>query len=229
MMPISVWFHTLLSRGDSPEPWPVAISITHECMTALRTSGLLDACTELNVGINGIEAEVKDYADITLPHKAKRIWHGRAFNENLTICALHEWSRTHPGWAVLYFHCKGGASHDPDSPYLIGVSSPWRRTMVQYLVGGWRESVAELERGADIVCCHFMWGMADGSQNIPAGNMLWVNSTFAGALPPMTERERIKISGIAAAESRYEAEVFWGNGRRPAVFQWLPNGGGGVP
>ena len=101
--------------------------------------------------------------------------------------------------------------------------------MVQYLVGGWRESVAEIERGADIVCCHFMWGMADGSQNIPAGNMLWLNSTFAGSLPDMFQRDRIKTSGIAAAESRYEAEVFWGNGRRPAVFQWLPNGGQGVP
>ena len=228
-MKTAIWYHTLLTRGTSPEPWPLSIQITIEAMEALRTSGLLDACDELNVGINSLEIEAADYALVALPPKAKIIWHGRAFSENLTICALHEWCKTHPGWAVLYFHCKGGASHEPGSPYLVGVSEPWRRTMTAYMVGGWRQCVADLESGADIVCCHWLWNMADGSQHIPAGNFAWLNSNFVASLPSMYDRERIKQDGIGAASSRYEAEVFWGNGRRPVVSQHMPNGGGGVP
>lgn len=228
-MKIAVWFHTLLSRGESPELWPLAFAITEEAMAALQQTGLADRCDELHVGINGLESEVGEYAELLIPPKAKIHWHGRYFNENGTICALHEWSKSHPGWAVLYFHAKGGASHEPESGYYRGVSEPWRKTMLSYMVGGWQRCLADIESGADVVCCHWMWNMADGTQHIPAGNFLWLNSSFVGSLPSMHERDRIKQSGIAAADSRYEAEVFWGNGKRPIVVQHLPNGGGGVP
>lgn len=229
-MNIAVFYHCLfgLKEGKVFEEKPAAFAIVHEFVSALRTSGLLDEAQEVFFGVNG-GPESEDYAKISLPPKAKMIFHGldsRA--ENLTICHLHEWCRTHPRWAVLYAHAKG-CTHPPESPYATGVSAPWRQTMTQYLVGGWRESVAQLEAGADIACCHWLWGMADGTQHIPAGNFLWTTSDFVASLPSMHQRERIKQSGIAAKESRYEAEVFWGNGRRPAVFQWLPNGGGGVP
>lgn len=229
MMPIAVFYHCLFTHGNPREVRPGALAIAMQFFSALGTSGLLDASRELVVGVNGSEEDSRDYAHIVIPSKAKVLYHGmNSFAENLTICALHAWCQSHPGWAVLYAHAKG-CTHDPESPYAMGVSGPWRDTMTRHLVGAWKESVAALEAGADVVCCHWMWNMADGTQHIPAGNFLWVNSTFAGSLPPMTERDRIKQSGIAAAESRYEAEVFWGNGRRPAVFQWLPNGGGGVP
>lgn len=228
-MKIGVWYHTLLTRGTSPELWPLSFSITMEAMEALRATGLLDACDELNVGINSLQEEAEEFAQLVLPQKAKIIWHGRYYNENGTICALHEWSKSHPAWAVLYFHCKGGASHEPGSPYYTGVSEPWRQTMTHYMIGGWRQCVKDLEVGADIVCCHWLWNQADGTQHIPAGNFLWLNSSFVASLPPMSQRARIKQSGIASPESRYEAEVFWGNGRRPVVSQHLPNGGYGVP
>lgn len=229
-MRISVWYHCLfgLKENGHFEEKPVAFAIVHEFVTALRISGLLDSCDELHVGING-GPESEDYAKLVLPVKAQLKFHGldsRA--ENLTICHLHDWSQTHPHWAVLYCHAKG-ATHPPDSAYGSGVSRPWRETMMRYLVGGWRESVQELNKGADVVCCHWLWNMADGTQHIPAGNFLWTTSDFAASLPSMHHRERIKMSGIANIESRYEAEVFWGFGRRPTVFQWLPNGGGGVP
>ena len=117
----------------------------------------------------------------------------------------------------------------PDSSYGNTVSGPWRHAMMQDLVMGWRECVAALDAGSDIACSHWMWNMADGTQHIPAGNFLWVKSEFAAALPSMFLRDRIKVSGISSLESRYEAEVFWGNGKRPSVYQVRPNGGGGVP
>ena len=97
------------------------------------------------------------------------------------------------------------------------------------LTTNWRTCVMDLETH-DIACSHWMWNMgSDQSQHSPAGNFLWLTSNFAASLPSMFERERIKMSGIASIESRYEAEVHFGNGRRPVVKQYRPNGGGGVP
>ncbi len=229
MMPIAVFYHCLFTHGKPREVRPGAMAIVLDFMMKAAQCGLLDACSEFVVGVNGTEEESGDYVKLAIPKKARVIYHGLdSFAENLTICALHTWAQAHPNWAVLYCHAKG-CTHDPESPYAQHVSGPWRGTMTAHLVGGWKESVAQIEAGADIVCCHWLWGQCDGTQHIPAGNFLWLNSTFAGSLPPMHNRERIKSDGIAAASSRYEAEVFWGNGHRPTVFQWLPSGGGGVP
>jgi len=66
-------------------------------------------------------------------------------------------------------------------------------------------------------------GQADGTQNIPAGNFLWIKSDFVATLPSMYKRDRIKLSGMTSPESRYEAEVFWGNGTRlPKVIDKHP-------
>lgn len=227
-MKIAVFYHALFSHGNPREFRIGAWNIVSEAMQALNQSGLTEAAEEIHICYNGSEEE-RDFAQVIAPAKAQIVCHGlESFAENLTIVRLWEWSHSHPGWAVLYAHAKG-ATHPPESPYAQGVSAPWRKTMLTYMVGGWQQCVKDLESGADIVCCHWLWNMADGTQHIPAGNFLWLNSSFIASLPSMHERARIKQSGIAAAESRYEAEVFWGNGRRPIVAQHLPNGGGGVP
>lgn len=225
---IAVWFHGLFSHGTPRELKPGAFNIVTESMQALQQSGLADAATEIHTCFNGDEEE-RQYAELLVPAKAQITMHGpHSFAENLTIVKLWEWSKSHPGWFVLYFHAKG-CTHDPESAYAKGVSAPWRRTMTDYMVGNWRRCMMDLANGADVVCCHWLWNMCDGTQHIPAGNFLWLTSSFIASLPSMHLRDRIRESGIAAAESRYEAEVFWGNGRKPNVVQHLPNGGGGVP
>ncbi len=227
-MKLAIFYHALFYLGDPPELRPMAVGIVMEQMEQLKQSGLLDACDEMIVGVNGgVESEVP--ALMTLPAKAKVVYHGLASRaENLTIVALHEWCKTHLGWAVLYFHAKG-CTHPADSDYGKNVSGPWRRAMMDDLVGGWRNCMADMEAGYDVACSHWLWGMADGTQHIPCGNFAWVRSSFAASLPDMHLRERIKQSGIGNVESRYEAEVFWGNGRKPTVKQYRPNGGNGVP
>ncbi len=227
--PIAIWFHCLFYLGDPPELLPKAIEIVAEQMAQLKESGLLDACTEMVVGVNG-GPESEALAPLILPEKAKVVYHGLASrSENLSIVALQEWSKKHPGWLVLYFHSKS-ATHPPDSAYGNNVSTPWRRAMMHDLVTNWRQCVSELNVGYDICCSHWLWNQADGSQHLPAGNFAWFTSDFIAQLPSMYARERIKVSGIGALESRYEAEVHWGNShRRPNVSQIRPNGGGGVP
>lgn len=228
-MKIAVWYHTLFFLGQPPELRPKAVDITIEQMQLMQQSGLEAAADLITVGINGGE-ESADLAALCLPKKAQRLYHGLdCRNENLTITSFHAWAQLQKEeWFVLYFHAKG-ASHQPGESYGENVSDPWRRAMQADLIGNWKTAVAWLSQGADIVCSHWLWNMADGTQHIPAGNFLFTRSSFVASLPSMFLRDRIKVSGIKALESRYESEVFWGNGRRPKVMQFRPHGGGGVP
>jgi hypothetical protein len=227
MIPIVVYYHCLFQIGDNVLPG--ALEIIHNQMLMLKVSGLEDAASKIVCGINGgKESEV--YAKSLLPQKAECIYHGlQSRAENLTIIALENWLKTQTELSyILYFHAKG-ATHEKGNPYGEGVSKPWRESMMHDNVANWKACIAELDVGYDIICSHWLWNMADGTQHIPAGNFLWVRSTFAKMLPSMYLRDRIKVSGIDNIESRYEAEVYWGNGPRPTVKSFRPNGGGGVP
>lgn len=226
--PIAVWYHCLFALGNPPVYLPSAPEIVAEQMACLKTSGLEDAATEIHIGVNGTKAESEPFAGIFFPAKAQVTYHGlQCRNELRTILMLEKWAPTHPNWNVLYFHAKG-STHAPGSSYGDQVSAPWRVGMMQDLVLGWKKCIEELD-GHDIVCSHFMWSMADGTQHIAAGNFWWATSNFLSKLPSFMIRDRIRVSGIDSVESRFEAEVILGNGPRPTVKSWRPNGGGGVP
>ncbi len=228
MKPIIIFYHCLFQLGD--QILDSALNIVTQQMEALKSTGLEDAAAEIHCGVNGgPESEV--FARGILPKKATVKYHGlQSRAENLTSAVMiEEWLKAHPEeCSILYFHCKG-ATHAPGSSYGEGVSKPWREGMMQDVILGWRNCVNDLENGFDISCSHWMWNMADGTQHIPAGNFLWIKGSFARQLPSIYLRDRIHVSGIAAYESRYEAEVYWGNGPRPNVKSYRPNGGGGVP
>lgn len=225
MKPIAIFYHCLFEIDG--EILPSAIEIVDEQMKALEKSGLLNVATEMYVGVNGGD-ESRVFVENLIPPKAKVVFHGlQSRAENLTIVEIEKWVKGHPDWHILYFHSKG-ATHPPGSSYGDGVSKPWREGMMQDLVVNWRQCVSDLE-SHDIVCSHWMWNLADGTQHIPAGDFLWLTSNFSAKLPSIYLRDRIKVSGIAALDSRYEAEVYWGNGPRPNVKSYRPNGGGGVP
>lgn len=226
MKPIAVFFHGLFVLGDPPKPLDNAINIIKEQMQWIGDSGLLKAASELHVGING-SIESEPIAEAVLPYQARVTYHGlQSRAENLTVVMVENWVKTHPGWGILYLHSKS-STHSPESDY-GKFATAWRRGMMEDLVTNWRTCVEDLETH-DIVCSHWMWNMADGTQHIPAGNFLWVTSDFVAKLPSIYLRDRIKLSGIDALESRFESEVFWGNGPRPTVKQFRPQGGGGVP
>lgn len=224
---IAIFFHCLFFKDDG-EPFDRALSIVMEQMEQIKRSGIISAASYFEIGINGGEESV-GVSELVLPKEAVKVYHGLSSKaENLTIIQIENWAKTHPDWLVLYFHAKG-STHPEGSSYGINVSDPWRRSMMHYLVAHWRECVSEFANGHDVVCCRWLWSMADGTQHIPAGNFLWITSNFVKRLPSMFLRERIKMSGISAAESRYEAEVYWGNGPRPNVCQILPQSMDGIP
>lgn len=227
--PIAIFYHALFALDRQENVLPRACAIVHDQMQMVMRSGLGDAAQEFTVGINGgLESVI--YSKLFIPSKAKCVYHGlESHAENLTIVEIEKWLPNHPGWNVLYFHAKG-CTHPPDSGYGLTVSDPWRNTMNNYLIANWQMCVNDLENGAESVGCHFMRNLADGTQNIWAGNFWWATSDFLSTLPSIYKRARIAQSGIAHKDSRFEAEVWIGNGSRcPLVREYLPSGGGGVP
>lgn len=214
-MRIAIFFHCLFVGGEPPDLLPKAVEIVQEQMAALEGSGLEAAASEIYVGVNG--GPESECFRTWLPTKARVTYHGlQSKSENLTILMLENWVRENPDCLVLYFHTKGATADHRHR-------DNWRKLMMHYLVRQWRQCVADLNNGYDIVCLRWLWDQCDGTQHIPAGNFLWVKSDFVRKLPSILLRDRIKACGLGALESRYEAEVYWGNGPRPQVLQYQPS------
>lgn len=220
MKPIAVFYHGLFTHGE-PRTFRIgAYQIISEAMNLLHISGLADVASEITTCFNGSEKD-RDYALAIVPSKAKIIMHGdNSFAENLTHVLIEDWVKSHPGWYLLYFHAKG-ATHDPASDY-GQFAGRWRRCMQKHCVEQWRQCIEELDSGKEAVGVHWLTGMgSDKSQHFFAGNVYWVTSDFRATIPSIFTRERIKISGIASAESRYESEVILGNGPRLPIIKDL--------
>jgi hypothetical protein len=133
---------------------------------------------------------------------------------------LEQWLPGHEDYYVLWFHSKG-ATHEPGH-YL---SDRWRGCMQKHCVVNWRQCVADLDAGFESVGCHWMSGnKTPPGQSIWAGTFFWAKASFLLTLPSVMKRDRIKLSGLDSIESRYEAEVWIGNGPRlPRVKDYHPN------
>lgn len=221
-MNLAIWYHCCFTING--KRLPAADHVIGGQMDALKTSGLLDACSNFFIGINGDLGA----ATIDLPEKATVIHHGvNSFGELRTIRALEKWLPGHgEDWAVLYFHSKGVTRKIGDTH-----SDPWRNCMMHHLVQNWEKCVAKFQHGYDSVGCHWMEPpeTPDG-QYIWAGNFWWSTASYLLTLPPLMERARIKLSGIDSAESRFEGEVWHGNGEiRPIFKDFCPSWNPGRP
>lgn len=217
MNPIAIFYHCLFYLDNRLlEP---AVHITREQMDLLRVSGLLNAAQEIVVGINGGK-ESLDMARLILPAKANLVCHGlQCHTELRTILMLHEFSKNHPDWFILYFHCKGATRPPEDA-----IRTIWRRCMMRHLVGQWQQCVSDLGE-VESVGCHWMtYPKTPVGQSIWAGNFWWSRSDFIAALPSIDGRDRIKESGLDSVDSRYESEVWIGNGTRlPSIRDYHPD------
>jgi hypothetical protein len=177
-------------------------------MGALVSSGLADAADQIYTCFNGNEESL---ARSLVPAKAKIIMHGMdSFAENLTLVMIEKLVKVNPDAYFLYFHGKC-STHTPNNDE-FDICTRWRRCMLKRNVLEWRRAVDILGRGYDAVGCHFRHHQCDGTHHFFAGNYWWAQSNFLRRLPSIYSRERIRTSGIAAPESRHEAEVILGNG-----------------
>jgi hypothetical protein len=87
--------------------------------------------------------------------------------------------------------------------------------MTRHVIANWRQCVQDLEQGFDAVGVHYMEPPATPpGQRILAGNYWFAKSDYLRTLPSIMERDRIKVSGLKHPDSKYEAEVWLGNGPR---------------
>ncbi len=215
--PIIIFFHAVFQIED--KPLLSACRIVHEQMTVLKDSGLLDACDEFHVGVNG-GVESEQFVEAFIPKKAIVTYHGlKCRNELRTLLMVERWCNNFkPEAYVLYFHAKG-ATHPPDSEYGKNMSTPWRARMMHECVEKWRFCVRDLETH-DVVGCHWLTGQGwDKSQHYFAGTFFWTRASFFRTIPSVLTRQRIKDSGIDSIESRYEAEVKIGNGPKLPIVK----------
>jgi hypothetical protein len=219
--PIAIFYHCLFLLGTPPAMLPNAISVVNEQMEQLEASGLLEAATELHIGVNGGQ-ESELFGHYVFPKKANVIYHGLQCRTELrTLMHLQKIMAGHKGWKVLYFHSKGATRSASDD-----MTTRWRNCMMRHLVENWRICVATLGPRIDSVGCHWKDGQVDGTQNIWGGNFWWATSDFINTKPLIESHPRIPImGGIDAVEARYEAEVWLGAGpRRPRVRDFHPSG-----
>jgi len=208
MKPIAIFYHCLFFLDSANNLLGNAFNIVKEQMDQIKSSGLLEHTKEFNAGING-GAESQPVAKLALPAMANITLHGlQCRNECRTICLLEDWIASHPDWYVLYLHAKG-CTHPEGNEF----STIWRKCMMKNAVTNWRRCVKDLDEGYDSVGSHWMTGeQTPPGQSIWAGNFWWAKTSFLATLPSIMLRDRIKLSGIDSIESRYESEVWIGNG-----------------
>lgn len=187
-------------------------------IVSLKKTGLFDAASYMLAGVNGGQ-ESLSIANLAIPKQACTLLHGlQCRNECRTIRALETWLPGHEDYYVLYFHAKG-ITHQSD------MRKRWRDCMTINVIDRWRRCVSDLDSGYESVGCHWMTGDATPpGHSIWAGNFWWAKASFLMTLPSIMERDRIHVSGIDSVDSRYESEVWIGNGKRlPKVLDYHPH------
>lgn len=237
-MKIAVFYHTLFFIKD--HPLTNGVAITREQMDLMRASGLVDAASEIHIGINGGQ-ESRVYALQNLPRKGSVYYHGLdKTSEMPTLERLQAWLPGHDDWNVLYFHAKGAthAQSDPDDVSRYGMGARaycdferrWRACMMRHCITNWRTCVADLDAGFESVGCHWMMNVgAHNRDNIWGGNFWWARASFLMSLPNISTLDTVNRPDLPDSK-RYEAEHWIGEGPRlPKIKDYHINGIGSCP
>lgn len=221
-MNLAIWYHCKVFGAGIPSE-DEAVAILAEQMSALKSSGLAEAASEIHIGVNGDNGQGLLAAGFA-PDKSIVHVHGPdATTELPTFALLRQWvaGLTAPwDWAVLYHHSKGVTN--PQDPF----RHHHRRVMQGFCVEKWRQCVKDLERGYDAVGCN--WVDPITRPVLPgrffAGNFWWARADYLMTLPPLANHandynlvERIQAEGwIGSAKDRPKVLDY----ERPHLSEW---------
>lgn len=212
MNPISVWYHCRLFGGE-PEINPdFSLPLMGEQMETMKDSGLLSACQELVVCVNGDGANKA--AARGLAPKARFVDNGSQAKSLLpTVNALREWSIQHPDWLVCFWHIKG-VTHPKD--YLNTV---WRHCMEKWVIKHWRQCVADILAGHDTVGAHWLTREQYGdivTYPFWGGQFFWAKASFLAELPALPSEPKTRSDWFLS-------ENWIGMGRKPKIKDYAPH------
>lgn len=200
MKPIAIFYHAVLNGPRIPSE-DYAICTLQQQMASLKQSGLEQEAKEIHVGINGTDSDILT-ASCFCPNGSIYWPNPSGQSELPTLKSLRHWVSANPGWNVFYFHTKG-VSHPGEVSY-----ENWRNRMEQACLWGWRQCVADLDRGYEAVGCHWLTPEKyPGMVTSPffGGTFWWAKSEYLMQLPNLPED---------SFANRFEAESWIGR-RRP--------------
>lgn len=210
-MKIAVFYHCILSGGTIPIDTSYACALMADQMDALKESGLLAACDDFFIGINGGGEDVQ-IAKMIAPAKAKLLAHGpNTTTEIPTMKCLQGWALQNPDCRFMYHHIKG-VTHPGDANY-----QRWRENMEKVCVWGWRNCIENLDSGFDAAGAH--WLTPEKYPSIVqspffGGTFWWATARYLMQLPDLPE---------PTWQNRFEAEGWIGKRRPyPRVIDYSP-------
>ena len=154
--------------------------IYQQQMHRLYTSGLMDACEFIHIGIVG-EAEM-----FSLPEKARVQYNKRLTkDEGETVESMYRFCKENPDYKVLFFHAKGA------SRQFVPQLHAWRMFLEYYVIDKWKECISKLENYDTV-------GSKLRMKPFPhySGNFWWANADYVATLDEnflYTEGEHGKI------------------------------------
>ena len=140
--------------------------IYQQQMHRLHTSGLMDACEFIHIGIVG-EAEM-----FSLPEKARVQYNKRLTkDEGETVESMYRFCKENPDYKVLFFHAKGA------SRQFVPQLHSWRMFLEYYVIDKWRECIDKLKEYDAVGVKLRMKPYPDYS-----GNFWWANADYVATL-----------------------------------------------
>ena len=162
-MELQVWCHVFTAGWREP---------VDDLIAAFDASGLKSVSSTVRLGVVGPKvgrrAVVRRFGSCELKPAVQTL--ADLGNEAVTINAIREWAKEHPGDAVLYCHTKGASRP-------IEVNRRWRRAMVAVLISRWREVLASFERDEFDAAGPFWVNVDSHPDAITYG---WRNDFFGG-------------------------------------------------
>jgi hypothetical protein len=173
-----IWLHTI---------WH---SICANQMRILLTSGLYDACEEINIGLIGLPEEIaqfkKLFSDLYPKLKIRIISGNPGEYEFLTLRLIEQDTSEYVGF---YFHTKGITR-----PFETNISN-WREWLNEAILNRWVEHCDRVcTCGYDVSSVNRMY-----SPDHFSGNFWWFNRQFINKLPKI---------GTLELHDRFQAEQY---------------------
>jgi hypothetical protein len=124
------------------------------------------------------------------PGANRKYWGGEAESLLPTMRLMHEWTKTHPNWNVLFLHTKG-VNHAGEPFYNV-----WRWCSQKIVLWNWRQCAADLDAGYDAAGPHWLTrekygpivNPEHGGTGFFGGVIYWAKASYLAKLPPLIEK-----------------------------------------
>lgn len=210
MKSLAVFYHCKISGEGISDPHH-AENVLVEQMEALKYSGLAQAASMIQIGVNGTDVDALMVSSVVPPTSGITMHGPHVKSEIPTQQLIEKWLPGHEDWYVLYHHTKG-VTHPGHVAYDV-----WRRRMESACVWNWRECISALDSGFDAAGCHWLTPERfPGAVTSPffGGTFWWATARYLMQLPKLP---------APSWENRFEAESWIGRRRPyPVVMDYFP-------